>query len=60
MPPGMAGLCRFDGTSIEQFNPGGERWIRTVKKGPRGVLWIGIRNTGLYRFDGRSFTTFSE
>jgi ligand-binding sensor domain-containing protein len=56
----MAGLCRFDGTSIEQFNPGGERWIRTAKEDPRGVLWIGTRNTGLCRFDGRSFTTFSE
>ena len=23
-------------------------------------IWIGTRNTGLYQFDGKSFTNFSE
>lgn len=60
MPPGMEGLCRFDGTSIEQFNPGGERWIRTVKQDPRGVLWIGTRTQGAWRSDGTSFSRQTE
>jgi len=25
-----------------------------------GNIWIGTRNTGLYRFEGKIFTSFSE
>jgi hypothetical protein len=25
-----------------------------------GNIWVGTRNTGLYRYDGRTFTCFSE
>jgi ligand-binding sensor domain-containing protein len=25
-----------------------------------GNIWIGTRNMGLYRFDGKQFTSFSE
>jgi len=26
----------------------------------KGNIWFGTRNTGLYRFDGSVFTSFSE
>ena len=26
----------------------------------KGNLWFGTRNTGLYKFDGKNFTNFSE
>lgn len=60
MPPGMEGLCRFDGTAITQFNPGGEKWIRTVKQDPRGVLWMGTRTKGAWRLDGTTFSRQTE
>jgi ligand-binding sensor domain-containing protein len=60
MPPGMEGLCRFDGTSITPFKPGGEKWIRTLVEDPKGILWLGTRNQGVWRYDGKAFSRFSE
>ncbi|MGH7242871.1 MAG: ligand-binding sensor domain-containing protein [Phycisphaerales bacterium] len=60
MPPGLEGLCRFDGASLTQFNPGGQRWIRTVVEDSNGTLWMGTRSGGVWRYDGNEFTPFSE
>lgn len=60
MPPGMEGLARFDGTSVQRFNPGGAKWIRTVKEDSRGVLWVGTRNQGVWLYDGKAFSRHSE
>ncbi len=60
MPPGMEGLLRFDGTSIHQFNPGGSKWIRTVKEDSKGVLWLGTRNQGIWLYDGTTFSRHTE
>jgi ligand-binding sensor domain-containing protein len=60
MPPGMEGLCRFDGTAIKQFNPGGAKWIRAVNEDSRGHLWLGTRSDGLWHFDGETFTHHAE
>ena len=27
---------------------------------PAGIIWLGTRNTGLYRYDGKTLTNFSE
>jgi ligand-binding sensor domain-containing protein len=58
MPPGMEGLFRFDGSSLTRFKPGGEEWIRTVIEDPDGVLWLGTRNKGVWRYDGKTFSQF--
>lgn len=60
MSPGFEGLCRFDGAKIEQFNPGGERWIRTIVEDADGILWMGTRTRGVWRYDGHEFTAFSD
>jgi ligand-binding sensor domain-containing protein len=60
MAPGMEGLCRFDGTSITRFKPGGENWIRSIREDPRGILWLGTRHQGVWRYDGRTFSRYSE
>ncbi len=60
MPPGMEGLCRFDGTSLTDFKPGGAKWIRTVVEDPRGVLWLGTRSQGVWRYDGKTFSRFAD
>lgn len=60
MPPGFEGLCRFDGTSLRQFKPGGQGWIRTIVEDAHGTLWIGTRSGGVWCYDGSDFTPFSE
>ncbi|MCY2965820.1 MAG: hypothetical protein NT069_19680 [Planctomycetota bacterium] len=60
MPPGLEGLCRFDGTVVTQFNPGGEKWIRSVIEDSQGTLWLGTRSRGVWRYDGKTFSQVSE
>jgi ligand-binding sensor domain-containing protein len=60
MPPGMEGLCRFDGTSVTRFKPGGEGWIRSVRQDRNGNLWLGTRHKGVWRYDGKAFSRFTE
>lgn len=60
MPPGMEGLCYYDGASITQFNPGGAKWIRSLLEDKAGRIWIGTRNQGMWRYDGKSFTRFID
>jgi ligand-binding sensor domain-containing protein len=72
---GGAGLCRYDGKSFTHFTvkdgvinskigsfmdvgKGNDVW--SILEDRTGNLWIGTKNTGLYRFDGKSFTSFSE
>jgi ligand-binding sensor domain-containing protein len=60
MPPGMEGLCRFDGTSVTRFNPGGEKWIRSVIEDRNRILWLGTRHKGVWRYDGKTFSRYLE
>lgn len=60
MPPGMEGLIRFDGTSLTQFKPGSQGWIRTVIEDSHGTLWMGTRHGGVWRYDGNDFSPFTE
>jgi hypothetical protein len=60
MPPGLEGLCRFDGATLTQFIPGGQRWIRTIVEDHNGTLWMGTRSGGIWRFDGTALTPFTE
>ncbi len=60
MPPGQEGLCRFDGKTVKQFKPGGETWIRSVIEDHRGVLWLGMRHLGTWRYDGKLFSSFQK
>lgn len=58
MPPGMEGLCRYDGKSLTRFNPGGEKWIRYILEDKSGTIWLGTRHQGIWKYDGKSFTKF--
>ena len=60
MPPGMEGLGRYDGSSLTSFKPGGEKWIRSVIEDRDGILWLGTRHKGVWRYDGKSFSQFTE
>lgn len=56
MGAGMEGLIRYDGKQLLRFNPGGEEWIRNVKQGPNGDLWLGTRDQGLWHYDQKAFS----
>lgn len=60
MPPGMEGLCRFDGKGLTRFKPGGDDWIRYLLEDRAGTIWSGGRHQGVWRFDGRKFTQFMK
>lgn len=60
MPPGMEGLCRFDGKSLTRFKPGGDGWIRYLLEDRAGTIWIGGRQQGVWRFDGKTYTQFMK
>lgn len=72
---GAGGLWRFDGTSFTHLTvqeglvnnnihlflepkKGNEVW--SILDDRTGNLWIGTRNTGLYRYDGKSIISFSK
>lgn len=59
-PPGMEGVCRYDGNSISSFKPNGDGWIRYIKEDKKGNLWFGGRSHGNFIYDGKNFTNFTE
>jgi ligand-binding sensor domain-containing protein len=60
MHPGFEGLCRFDGATLTQLIPGGQRWIRSLVQDSDGTLWMGTRSGGVWRYDGNEFTRFTD
>jgi ligand-binding sensor domain-containing protein len=59
----LGGLWRYDGKSFKNFTmedglPNNSVW--SIVEDNSGNLWVGTRNTGLSRFDGKTFMTFSE
>lgn len=59
-PPGMEGLCRYDGTSVTSFKPGGEKWIRYIIEDKNGIIWLGTRSNGNWRYDGKIFSKYTD
>lgn len=58
-----AGLCRYDGKSFVSFRIGDgvvNNDIFFMMEDRSGDIWIGTRDVGLYRFDGKTFTDFTE
>jgi ligand-binding sensor domain-containing protein len=60
---GGNGLCRYDGKSFTCFTTKDGLMntdIWTVLEDNSGNFWVGTRETGLYLYDGKTFTKFSE
>lgn len=60
---GGAGLSLYDGKSFTRFTtkdglPNLGVWL--ILEDTSGNLWVGTRETGLYLFDGKKFTVYSE
>jgi len=60
MPPGYEGFCRYDGKMIESFKPKNEGWIRNVVESKNGNLLLATRHFGVWTYDGKSFTDYSQ
>ena len=60
---GGNGLSRFDGKSFINFSSEDgltNTSIWTILEDKTGNFWIGTRETGLYLYDGKSFTKYSK
>lgn len=58
---GEGGLSRYDGKSFTNFKEGLiNPWIWTILEDKTGNLWVGTRQMGLYLFDGKQFSSYSE
>lgn len=60
MPPGYEGFCRYDGKRIESYKPQNEGWIRNVVESKNGNLLLATRHFGVWTYDGKSFTDYSQ
>ena len=60
MPPGMEGVCRYDGKSITSSKPNGDSWICSIIEDKKGKLWFSGRAKGNFYYDGKTFTNFKE
>ncbi|MBK6963149.1 MAG: hypothetical protein IPH20_04220 [Bacteroidales bacterium] len=58
-PPGMEGVCRYDGKSITSAKPNGDSWIRFIVEDKKGNLWFSGRANGNFIYDGKNFTKFT-
>jgi ligand-binding sensor domain-containing protein len=57
------GLWRYNGKSFENFSTKDgltHNGVWSLLEDNAGNIWVGTRNTGLFRFDGKTFTSFSE
>lgn len=54
------GICRFDGKSLTNFKPNGDASFRRILEDKNGNLWFANRPTSVYRYDGKTFTNFTE
>ncbi|KAF0199624.1 MAG: Uncharacterized protein FD166_52 [Bacteroidetes bacterium] len=57
------GIWCYDGKIFKNYNTNygiSKYSVWSMLQDKNGNIWIGTRNTGLYKFDGNTFTNFSE
>jgi ligand-binding sensor domain-containing protein len=60
---GQGGLWRYDGQSLKLFTTKdglNHNCVFCIVEERNGNTWFGTRNTGLCRYDGKTFTDFTE
>ncbi len=62
MIPGDEGICRYDPYSkkLTRIKPGGDGWIRYMLQDKNGIVWIGTRHVGIWRYDKKGFNMFMK
>ena len=54
------GVCCYDGKSLTNFKPNGDENFKRILEDKNGNLWFANRPKNVYRYDGKSFTDFTE
>lgn len=57
------GIWRYDGQTFKNYNTAdgmSKYFVWFMLEDKNGNIWIGTRNTGLFQYDGKKFTNFSE
>ena len=57
---GEEGVCRYDGKFITRYKPNGDAWVPYILEDKTGNIWFSGRNHGYFRYDGKTFTDFTE
>lgn len=57
---GGEGVCRYDGKSITSYKPNGDTWVPFTLEDKTGNIWFSGRRYGYFRYDGKTFTDFTE
>jgi ligand-binding sensor domain-containing protein len=60
MPPGLEGVCRYDGKVITSSKPNGDKWIRTIVADKNDIIWFSGRQNGNFIFDGKQFKVIAN
>ena len=59
----IGGVWRYDGKFFVKYSTKDglkNNAVFLIMEDSAGKIWVGTRNTGLYRFNGKSFDSFSE
>ncbi len=54
------GVYRYDGKTLQRYQPGGYKNFRTIVGGSKGQLYFLSAFHGTFRYDGARFTNFTE
>tara|TARA_B110000211_G_C14079095_1_gene553614 strand:+ start:167 stop:1315 length:1149 start_codon:yes stop_codon:yes gene_type:complete len=57
---GGEGVSRYDGKFITNYKPNGDAWVPYILEDDAGNIWFSGRSHGYFRYDGKTFTDFTE
>lgn len=59
-PMAFEGIARYDGSSLENFRPENENWIRNIIQDKDGSILFATRHYGVCSYDGKNFKFITD